>query len=141
MTTVYFVRHAQSDRFHGNDRTRPLTPEGMADTEKVTEALSSRGITHILSSPYTRTIQTISGLSQALGLPIETDEDFREREAGGWRGGNFLEFIEKQWVDKNYHIEDGECIAQVQQRNIAALKRALAKYRGETLAIATHGTR
>ncbi|MGN1119889.1 MAG: histidine phosphatase family protein [Oscillospiraceae bacterium] len=140
MTTVYFVRHAQSDRFALDDRTRPLTAEGMQDAERVTAALADKGITRVLSSPYTRTMQTVSGLAGALGLPIETDEDFRERNAGTWRGENFLKYIEAQWADFGYHIEDGECLADVQARNIAALKRALEKYPGETLAIATHGT-
>ena len=38
-------------------------------------------------------------------------EDFRERNAGSWNGENFFEFIEKQWADFDYHIEDGENIA------------------------------
>lgn len=141
MTAVYFVRHAQSDKtWQGSDRERPLTAEGLADSAEVTRALSDRGITRILSSPYTRTLQTVADLSGALGLPIETDEDFRERCAGSWRGDNFLEFIEKQWADFSYHIMDGECLADVQRRNIAALTRVLGKYDGEIISIATHGT-
>ena len=140
MTTVYFIRHAQSDRFTKDDRTRPLTEEGLADTHKITEALSEKGITHILSSPYRRTIQTVTDLSEKLKLEIETDEDFRERNAGMWHGENFLEFIKAQWEDFNYHILDGECLSDVQNRNIKALHRYLDKYKNETIAIATHGT-
>ncbi len=140
MTTVYFIRHAQSDRFTQDDRTRPLTEEGLADTLKITEALSDKGIGHILSSPYKRTIQTVTDLSEKLRLPIETDEDLRERNAGKWHGENFLEFIKAQWEDFNYHILDGECLSDVQGRNIKALHKYLNKYKNETIAIATHGT-
>ena len=140
MTTVYFIRHAQSDRFTEDDRTRPLTEEGLTDTHKITEALSEKGITHILSSPYKRTIQTVTDLSEKLGLSIETDENFRERNAGKWHGENFLEFIKAQWDDFNYHIMDGECLSDVQNRNIKALHKYLDKYKNETIAIATHGT-
>lgn len=140
MTTVYFIRHAQSARGDYDDRTRPLTEEGLADTKQVTAALRGKGITHILSSPYKRTLQTVADLSQTLGLTPETDEDFRERFAGSWRGDNFLEFIRQQWADFSYHIKDGECLCDVQKRNIAALNRALVKYSGEVIAIATHGT-
>lgn len=140
MTTVYFIRHAQSDRFVHDDRTRPLTSEGMSDTRKITEVLENSGIQHIISSPYTRTIQTVTDLSEKLGLEIETDVDFRERNAGQWHGENFLEFIRNQWEDFSYHILDGECLADVQKRNISALKRWIDKYNGETIAIATHGT-
>lgn len=140
MTTVYFIRHAQSARGDFEDRNRPLTEEGLCDTKQVTAALRDKNITHILSSPYKRTLQTVADLSQTLGLSPETDEDFRERSAGSWRGDNFLAFIEQQWADFSYHIMDGECLADVQKRNIAALNRALKKYSGEVIAIATHGT-
>lgn len=140
MTTVYFIRHAQSDRFVHDDRTRPLTAEGLADTKQITAALRDAGIAHILSSPYKRTLQTVADLADTLGLCIETDEDFRERNAGSWHGENFLEFIRQQWADFSYHIMDGECLADVQKRSIAALHRALDKYSGQVLAIATHGT-
>ncbi len=140
MTTVYFIRHAQSDRFVHDDRTRPLTSEGMKDTRKITEVLENSGISHIISSPYTRTIQTVTDLSEKLGLEIETEEDFRERNAGQWHGENFIEFIRSQWENFSYHILDGECLADVQKRNISALHRRIEEYNGETIAIATHGT-
>lgn len=140
MTTVYFIRHAQSDRFTQDDRTRPLTEEGMNDTSEITAVLKNAGIEHIISSPYTRTIQTVIHLADFLGLKIETDEGFRERNAGKWHGDNFFDFIKAQWADFNYHIMDGECLADVQKRNIAALKRYLEKYKGHTIAVATHGT-
>lgn len=140
MTTVYFIRHAQSDSTVHDDRTRPLTEAGLKDSHLVTACLSGKGISHILSSPYQRTIQTVTHLAETLGLPIETDADFREREAGGWHGENFLSFIRAQWEDFSYHIMDGECLADVQKRNVAALERALKKYRGQTIAIGTHGT-
>ena len=140
MTTVYFIRHAQSDPSVHDDRTRPLTEAGLRDSQLVTACLSGRGISRILSSPYRRTLQTVAHLAETLCLPVETDEDFREREAGGWHGDNFLSFIRAQWADFSYHILDGECLRDVQRRNVAALERALHKYAGETIAIATHGT-
>ncbi len=32
MTRVYFVRHAQPEHDHMDDRTRPLTAEGVTDS-------------------------------------------------------------------------------------------------------------
>lgn len=34
MTTIYFVRHCKPDHKNSDDRNRPLTEEGMADSEK-----------------------------------------------------------------------------------------------------------
>lgn len=139
-TVVYFIRHAQSDRAFHDEYTRPLTAEGIADTEKITLALKDKGITHILSSPYTRALQTVQGLSQALKLKIETDSDFRERNAGKWHGDKFFDFIEKQWADFDYRIEGGESLREVRERNVGALEKYTEKYKGQAIAIATHGT-
>lgn len=140
MTEVYFIRHAQSDRTAQEDRTRPLTPEGKADSKKIAEVLKNKGITHIISSPYTRTLQTVEALAKTLNLKTETHEDLRERHAGKWHGDRFFDFIEKQWADFDYRIEGGESLRQVQYRNIKALEGIIGKYQGETIAIATHGT-
>ena len=140
MTEVYFVRHAQSDHSVRDDRTRPLTDEGKNDTRAVADLLKSRGVEFIASSPYIRAIDTVGLYSLWSGLDVNIYEDLRERNAGGWQGENFFEFMEKQWMDFDYHIEDGESLREVQNRNIRALKRLLAEHNDENIAIATHGT-
>lgn len=140
MTTVYFIRHAQSDPTFQQEQSRPLTAEGVSDSEKVTEVLKDKGITHILSSPYKRARQTVESLSEALGINIEIDEDLRERNAGKWHGDRFFDYVKQQWENLDYAVEGGESLRQVQSRNINAVNKALKKYKGETIAIATHGT-
>lgn len=140
MTRIYFVRHAQSDRAFQQEQSRPLTAEGVSDSEIITEVLKDKGITRILSSPYKRALQTVESLSEALGINIEIDEDFRERNAGKWHGDRFFDYVKRQWENFDYAAEGGESLRQVQSRNINAVNRALEKYKGETIAIATHGT-
>jgi len=140
MTEVYFIRHAQSDRTYHDEFTRPLTKEGVKDSEMLSEILKDKGITHIISSPYVRALQTVEGLAEALDLKIETNEDLRERGAGKWHGDRFFDFIEKQWSDFDYRTEGGESLKEVRERNIKALEGILKKYKDETLAIGTHGT-
>lgn len=43
-------------------------------------------------------------------------------------------------MDFDYHIEDGESLREVQNRNIRALKRLLSEHNDENIAITTHGT-
>lgn len=140
MTRVYFVRHAQSDITTRDDRTGPLTKAGLRDSKAVAWLLSDKNISYIASSPYTRSIETVSGFAELAGLEINIYEDLRERNAGGWHGNNFFEYIEKQWTDFNYHIEDGECLREVRERNIRVLERLLAEREGENIIVATHGT-
>jgi len=64
MTRVYFVRHAQPDHNWEDDRTRPLTEEGVRDSKKVTKVFKNIIIDFYLSSPYKRTIDTIKESAQ-----------------------------------------------------------------------------
>lgn len=140
MTKVHFVRHAQSDNTVRESRTRPLTEAGRRDSRAVTWVLKDRDIGFIASSPYTRAVDTVADLADVLNLPINVSEDLRERSAGGWYGDHFFGFVEKQWADFEYHAENGECLREVQERNIRVLKRLLAEHEGENIVVATHGT-
>lgn len=140
MTKVYFVRHAQSDSTIRDDRTRPLTEVGLRDSRAVSWLLADRNISYIASSSYTRSVETVSHFAEQAGLEIKIYEDLRERNAGSWHGDRFFDFIEKQWSDHDYHIEDGECLCEVQERNIRVLKKLLTEHKGENIVIATHGT-
>ena len=59
MTSIYFVRHAKPDFSHKDDRTRPLTEEGINDVKQVVEVLSDIHLDYAISSPYKRSIDTI----------------------------------------------------------------------------------
>lgn len=140
MTRIYFVRHAQPCHEVKDDRSRPLTAEGMKNTLSVTQCLKDKDINVLMSSPYKRSMDTIKDLSETLQMPIETDEDFRERNRGSWTCENFKEGISFLWSDiKNHIVPDDECISDVQSRNIAALNRVLEKYPNKNVVIATHG--
>lgn len=130
MTTVYFIRHAESDNSVRDGAVRPLTQKGMRDRTLVTEYLSDKSIDTIFSSPYKRAVDTISDFAIKSGLEIKTVDDFRERKSDSdWlRDTDFWPFIERQWADFNYSLSDGECLAEVQERNIAALNDVLLKF-------------
>ena len=140
MTTIYFIRHAQSDNLSRDDTTRPLPDIGLADTAKVTETLKDKGIVQIISSPHMRALQTVSDLAKALDIQVEVDKDFRERVVGTWIPDHFYGFVKKQWYDFNYRNEGGETLSEVQTRCTFAVQRAINTYRDKTIAVATHGT-
>ena len=108
MATVYFVRHAQPEFSWADDKTRPLTNEGIADSEKVCEALKDVKLTDAISSPYKRSIDTIKYCAESHRLSIDTDERFREREKGF--NGNNLGMFRKRWEDFDYHEEGDDTI-------------------------------
>ena len=138
MTVVYFVRHAQPEEACKDDRFRPLTEAGIKDSREVTRVLKDRNINYIISSPYKRCLDTIRDLADTLNMKIDTDERFRERQAG--TDGNNILMLQNRWADFDFHEEDGECLADVQNRNISALAKVLKEHKNENVVIATHGT-
>ena len=73
-------------------------------------------------------------------LPIIHMPDFREREVAGEWIDDFDSFCQRQWADFDYHLPGGECLREVQERNIAAVRRVLKEYAGQRVVIGGHGT-
>lgn len=136
MTSVFFVRHAQPEHSWEDDRTRPLTSLGMEDRGMVTEVLLKFDIDTFISSPYKRSIDTITDCADKLKMKILTDERLRERKKGIKSG----DYLNKRWEDFTFCEQNGETLGSVQQRNISALKEILLNYNDKNIVIGTHGT-
>lgn len=143
MTTVYFIRHAESDTTIRDGRIRPLTEKGLSKRKLVTEFLRDKNISAVLSSPFKRAIDTVFDFAEKNGLEIKIVEDFREQKSSSdMRRDNpdFRLFLERQWADFTYTFSDGECLQEVQERNISALNSVLSEYKDQNIAIGTHAT-
>jgi 2,3-bisphosphoglycerate-dependent phosphoglycerate mutase len=140
LTTVYFVRHSKPDFSIHDDTLRPLCQEGIQDCKKVTEFLLDKKITQIFSSPFKRAYDTVKGFAESATLEIEIIEDFRERKVDDVWIDDFNAFTKEQWANFDYKFANGECLNEVQKRNIAALHKILREYPNENIVVGTHGT-
>jgi 2,3-bisphosphoglycerate-dependent phosphoglycerate mutase len=140
MTQLYFVRHAQPLYRNHDDAGRELSAKGLEDRKLVTAFLLDKGIDAVLSSPYARAADTVRHFADTVRMPIIHMPDFREREVAGEWIDDFDSFCRQQWADFDYHLPGGECLREVQARNIAALSRVLVEYEGKNVAIGSHGT-
>ncbi len=140
MTQIYFVRHAEPNYRNHDDASRELSPRGMADRELVTAFLLDKGIDAVLSSPYRRAVDTVRHFADTVRLPVIHIPDFREREVAGEWIDDFNSFSRRQWADFDFSLPGGECLRDVQARNIAALRQVLLEYEGKRVAIGGHGT-
>ena len=138
ITLVYFVRHAEPEHDNPDDRNRPLTTQGMIDSSIVLDTLQNKRIDSFYCSPYKRSLQTILPAAQAFHKEIVIDERLRERQAGN--NSITANLLGKRWDDHDFHEPNGESIAMVQERNIAALQEILKTNEGKSLVIGTHGT-
>lgn len=71
VTTVYLVRHGEKSTVVANDPNPVLTPAGRARAEALAAKLANAGVTHIISSQWTRTRETAQPLASRLGLTTE----------------------------------------------------------------------
>lgn len=140
MTQLYFVRHAQPLYSNHDDAARELSPKGMEDRKLVTKFLMDKEIDAVLSSPYVRAVDTVRHFADTVRMPIIHMPDFRERGVAGEWIDNFDTFCRSQWADFEYHLPGGECLREVQQRNIAGITRVLREYEGQRVVIGGHGT-
>ena len=138
MTSMFFVRHARPNYSWEDDRTRPLSAEGIADCQYVCNTLQNISLDYAISSPYIRSIKTIEKCAILHNLEIYFDERYREREKG--KNGNNKEMFQKRWADFNFHEDGGESLLMVQQRNIEALTELLTTHQGQNILLGTHGT-
>lgn len=85
----------------------------MEDRKLVTKFLADKHIDVVLSSPFKRAVDTVK---------------------------DFATFAKMQWSDFAYKLSDGECLQEVQTRNISALQQVIYKYAGKNIVVGSHGT-
>jgi 8-oxo-dGTP diphosphatase len=78
---LYVVRHADAGHrsdWKGPDVKRPLSERGQRQASALAEQLADSGATRLVSSPYTRCVQTLEPLAERLGPTVEVDDRLAE---------------------------------------------------------------
>lgn len=138
-TTIYFLRHAESDQAVRDAKTRPLTEKGQRDAERLTGFFRDIPISRIFSSPYLRAVQTVTPLSREKNLPIAADERMKE-----WMGGRPFsnEFFESRmramFEDEKSTHGGAESLKALKKRTLEFTLHLLSRFPGETIVVGTH---
>jgi len=153
-TATLLLRHGQTPmsvqkRYAGlSPKTdAPLTDTGVRQAVAAAKRLASAGIDAIVASPLQRTVRTAEEVAAVTGVPVLTDEGFRETDFGAWEGLTFAEVRERwpseltTWLaDPSVAPPGGESFDQVSERVTAALHRILAERAHQTVLIVSHVT-
>jgi probable phosphoglycerate mutase len=150
-TVTLLLRHGQTPmsvekRYAGRSDV-PLTDVGVAQAAAAAKRLAAAGLDAIVSSPLQRTVRTAEEVAAVTGLPVATDDGFRETDFGAWEGLTFAE-VRKRWpsemtawlADPAVAPPGGESFAEVSERVTAALARVLAGRAGQRVLLVSHVT-
>ena len=84
MTRVYLLRHAKAKNRFGwtePDHLRPLTKSGRSQAKALRAQYGEPRLSRLLSSPYTRCVQTLEPLAESEGLSVELADALAEGAA------------------------------------------------------------
>jgi broad specificity phosphatase PhoE len=85
VSEVHLIRHAKAKNrltWEDDDRLRPLKNRGRKEAEAIAARLGEEPLARLVSSPFTRCVQTLEPLAVALDLPIETTDLLAEGADG-----------------------------------------------------------
>ncbi|TMV48994.1 histidine phosphatase family protein [Paenibacillus mesophilus] len=139
---LFLIRHGQSI---GNTVTYDmadgeLTGLGRSQAEKVLHGMKDAGVTHILSSPLIRAIETAQPLARATALPIRVwTETFEVRSKGAYRGPCESEMkrmypeirFEDEVEPEGWYCSGDEDEEKAHGRALRILERLRREYSGE----------
>jgi broad specificity phosphatase PhoE len=150
-TVTLLLRHGQTPmsvqkRYSGRTDA-PLTDTGIRQAAAAAKRLAPAGIDAIVTSRLQRAVRTAEEVAATTGIPVLTDDGFRETDFGAWEGQTFAEVRERwpsevtTWLaDPSVAPPGGESFADVSERVTVALHRVLAGRARQTVLIVSHVT-
>ncbi len=155
-TNLYLIRHGQTDwnaegRFQGLI-DRSLNEEGVRQAQSVAQHLSDFPLAALYSSPLLRAYQTAEIIASYHQMAIQRVEELRECTYGPLDGLRWeelhlrcqkeLEYRESLSAKERFSyrlVEGAETGEEILQRVLPCLQLLSKKYKGQQIAIVTHG--
>ncbi len=150
-TRLIVIRHGETTwnratRIQGHTDI-PLSPLGLAQAQRLAQALSDESLAAVYASDLSRARQTAEALASVHGLAVRVDAGLRERAFGRFEGLSWDE-IEKnhpedsaRWRrrEPDFDVGGGESLNTFSARCLAAARRVVAAHPGENIALVAHG--
>jgi len=143
-TILYLIRHGETEwnklrRIQGHSDI-PLNESGNEQARRLAERYRETTFAAIYASDLQRARDTAAPLAEALGLPVHTLADLRERCYGTWEGLTYEEirarFADPDPDDTIYGIETLEAL---KERAARCLEGLAANHPEQVIAVVSHG--
>jgi broad specificity phosphatase PhoE len=149
---ILLARHGETgpnrERRFGDSDKAPLTDVGRQQARELAARVSARFKPHrILSSKFTRALETAGIIAAELNVPFEPLPDIHERDFGCLKGSVYERLLElcaedpafdpvREWV---WAPPGGESRVDVQRRVLPVIHRVAAEYADREILIVCHG--
>ena len=149
-TRLLLARHGETDwnrlgRWHGQQNP-PLNARGTAQASALGHALKGQALSAVYSSLLLRAVSTAQEVALQHRLNVCRDARLNEINLGAWEGLPQKEIaarypqILQAWQDdpRSTRPPDGESIAELEERVLAAVDEIAIAYPGETVCVIGH---
>lgn len=118
---IYLVRHCQAA---GQAPEAELTAKGEEQAQELARFFKGIDVAHIISSPFTRVIQSIEPTSDMRGLQIEVDSRLSERVLSTEDLPDWMERLEESFGNLDLKLMGGESGNEATARGMEAVVNA-----------------
>jgi probable phosphoglycerate mutase len=152
-TVVLLVRHGLTPTT-GKEMPAPgagpnLSEEGWEQAGQAAEHISAwratlPALAALYSSPLSRTRETASVLSKALGLAVNEEPRLMDTDAGEWAGVALKELAKKpEWATvvsypSGFRFPGGESIQEMYARVVGTVRSLAARHPAQTVVVVSH---
>lgn len=132
---LYIIRHCHS---MGQGAESALSKVGVEQAEELSNFLSSKGISRIISSPFVRAIESAKPLAKKLDIEIEIKKQLAERNLGNIENEDWRTALLHTFQDPSFRYNEGESTNDAISR-IDELFTSLTPTITSPTAVYTHG--
>ena len=140
---VILIRHAEPIPFGSpevTDDDRPLSPAGRDAAEELAAELDGWEISAIYSSPYARSVETVTILADRRRMAVQLLSDLRERRHSLEQHDDWRDTLARSWEDATYALPGAESGRDAQRRAVAILDLLRVRHPdGGRLVVGSHG--
>jgi probable phosphoglycerate mutase len=146
--TLLLARHAVTEEtgsmLSGRKPGIHLSDKGREQAAALGERLRVLPLAAVYASPIERTMQTAEAVAEHHGLAVRELPGVIEADYGGWTGGKLGDLAKEdlwrtvQRAPSRARFPDGESLAEMQVRMVAALETVVTQHPGEIVLVVSH---
>jgi probable phosphoglycerate mutase len=147
-TRLVLARHAVTAQtgplLSGRAPGIDLSDAGRAQAAALGQRLAPLPVAAVYASPIERTTQTAEAVAASHGLPVLALPGVIEADYGEWTGGEIKELAKTdlwktvQRAPSRARFPNGESLAEMQARMVAALEKVVVDHTGELVVVVSH---